>query len=135
MDTTFQVGDQPEVMLQTKDSELLDAAEVGKLRPRWEGPFPVAVVARPKTYTLTLPAVNVDRLKPYFVRTGRPPSPQAGSVTDPGQVGEYVVQQLLDRKTVRCRTYLVRSPTSSPQATRPLPDADRGLRRRGRHAP
>ena len=38
VDTTFQVGDQ--VMLRTK--ELLDAAEVGKLRPRWEGPFPVA---------------------------------------------------------------------------------------------
>ena len=36
--STFQVGDQ--VILRTK--ELLDAAEVGKLRQRWEGPFPVA---------------------------------------------------------------------------------------------
>ena len=52
VDTTFQVGDQ--VMLRTK--ELLDAAEVGKLRPRWEGPVPVAAVAGPNTCTLTLPA-------------------------------------------------------------------------------
>ena len=36
VDTTFQVSDQ--VMLRTK--ELLEAAEVGKLRPRWEGPAP-----------------------------------------------------------------------------------------------
>ena len=106
VDTTFQVGDQ--VMLRTK--ELLDAAEVGKLRPRWEGPFPVAAVAGPNTYTLTLPArfkcsptVNVDRLKPYFLRTGRPPSP--GPVTDPGQAGEYLVEQLLNRKTVQGQTY------------------------------
>lgn len=35
VDTVFQVGDQ--VLLRTK--ELLDAAEIGKLRPRWEGPF------------------------------------------------------------------------------------------------
>ena len=41
MDTTFQVSDQ--MMLRTE--ELLDAAEVGKLRPRWEGPSPVAAVA------------------------------------------------------------------------------------------
>ena len=50
VDTRFQVGDQ--VMLRTK--ELLHAAEVGKLRPRWEhweGPFPVAAVAGPNTYT------------------------------------------------------------------------------------
>ena len=50
-DTTFQVGDQ--VLLRTK--ELSDAAEVGKLRPRWEGPFPVAAVRIPNTFTLTLP--------------------------------------------------------------------------------
>ena len=51
MDTRFQVGDQ--VMLRTK--ELLDAAEIGKLRPRWEGPFPVVALAGPNTYTLALP--------------------------------------------------------------------------------
>ena len=75
VDTTFQVGDQ--VMLRAH--ELLDAAEVGKLRPRWEGPFPVAAIAGPNTYTLTLPrrfkcspTVNVDRLKPYHPRAGRP---------------------------------------------------------------
>ena len=102
VDTTFQVGDQ---VLRTK--ELLDAAEVGKLRPQWEGPVPAAAVAGPKTYTLTLPArfkcsptVNVDRLKPFFLRTGRPPSP--GPFTHRGQAGEY---ELLNRKTVRGRTY------------------------------
>ena len=69
-------------MLRTK--ELLDAAEVGKLRPRWEGPFRVSALAGPNTYTLTLPrhfkcspTVNVDRLKPYHPRAGRadPPGP------------------------------------------------------------
>ncbi len=35
----FKVGDQ--VLLRTK--ELLDAADIGKLRPRWEGPFTLAV--------------------------------------------------------------------------------------------
>ena len=106
VDTTFQVGDQ--VMLRTK--ELLDAAEVGKLRPRWEGPFPVAGLAGPNTYTLTLPrrfkcspTVNVDRLKPYHPRVGRADPP--GPVSDPGQEGEHVVEQLLNRKTLRGRTY------------------------------
>ncbi len=67
VDTVFQVGDQ--VLLRTK--ELLDAAEVGKLRPRWEGPFRLAALAGPNAYTLSLPqrfkcspTVNVDRLKP-----------------------------------------------------------------------
>jgi hypothetical protein len=68
VDTVFQVGDQ--VLLRTK--ELLDAAEIGKLRPRWEGPFRVTALAGPNTYTLALPkrfkcspTVNVERLKPY----------------------------------------------------------------------
>ena len=51
VDTVFQVGD--EVMLRT--AELLDAAEIGKLRPRWEGPFRVKALAGPNTYTLALP--------------------------------------------------------------------------------
>ena len=37
VDTVFAVGDQ--VLLRTK--ELLDAADIGKLRPRWDGPFTV----------------------------------------------------------------------------------------------
>jgi hypothetical protein len=52
VDTIFQVGDQ--VLLRTR--ELLDAAETGRLQPRWEGPFWVAALrqAGPETYTLTL---------------------------------------------------------------------------------
>ena len=42
VDTTFQVD---QAMLRAK--ELLDAAEVGRLRPRWEAPFPAAAVAGP----------------------------------------------------------------------------------------
>ena len=64
----------------------------------------------PNTYTLTLPrrfkcspTVNVDRLKPYHPRAGRADPP--GPVLDPGQEGEYVVEQLLNRKTLRGRTY------------------------------
>ena len=73
-------------------------------------PHPCSCNRRPNTYTLTLPArfkcsptVNVDRLKPYFLRPGRASSP--GPVTDQGQAGEYLVEQLLNRKTVRGRTY------------------------------
>ena len=46
--TVFKVGDR--VLLRTK--ELLDAADIGKLRPRWDGPsgFTVTVL-----YTLALP--------------------------------------------------------------------------------
>ena len=89
VDTKFAVGDQ--VMLRTQ--ELLDAAEIGKLRPRWEGPFPVAAIAGPNTYTLTLPSrfrcsptVNVDRLKPYYPRAGAaaPPGPGAGRQSGSG---------------------------------------------------
>ncbi len=35
VDTVFKVGDR--VLLRTK--ELLDAADIGKLRPWWDGPF------------------------------------------------------------------------------------------------
>ncbi len=78
VDTTFQVGDQ--VILQTK--ELLDAADVGKLRPRWEGPLSVAALAGPNTYTLALsrrfkcsPTVNVERLKPFHHMRANPTRP------------------------------------------------------------
>jgi hypothetical protein len=68
----------------------------------------------PNMYTLTLssrfkcsPTVNVDRLEPFRQRAGRPDPP--GPVPDPGQEGEHVVEQLLNRKTLRGRTfYLVR---------------------------
>ena len=52
VDTVFQVGDQ--VMLRTK--ELLDVADIGKLRPPWEGPFEVTAKPSPNAYTLALPA-------------------------------------------------------------------------------
>ena len=105
VDTVFKVGDR--VLLRTK--ELLDAADIGKLRPRWrrwDGPVTVTACPSPSAYTLSLPskmrcspAVNVDRLKPFFARTGAPPP--RGAVSDAGQEGEHEVELLLDFKTVR----------------------------------
>jgi hypothetical protein len=110
VDTVFKVGDR--VLLRTK--ELLDAADIGKLRPRWDGPFTVTACPSPNAYTLALPrkmrcspTVNVDRLKPFFERAGVPPAP--GPVSDAGQEGEHEVELLLNRRLVRGVTrYLVR---------------------------
>jgi hypothetical protein len=86
VDTVFKVGDR--VLLRTK--ELLDAADIGKLRPRWDGPFTITACPSPNAYTLALPrrmqcspTVNVDRLKPFHERADTPPAP--GPVSDPGQ--------------------------------------------------
>jgi hypothetical protein len=86
VDTVFKVGNR--VLLRTKD--LLDAADIGKLRPRWEGPFAVTACSRPNAYTLALPrkmlcSPTVDRLKPFHPRADDPPAP--GPVSDPGQEG------------------------------------------------
>jgi hypothetical protein len=110
VDTVFRIGDQ--VLLRTK--ELLDTADIGKLRPRWDGPFTVVACPSPNAYTLALPrkmrcspTVNVDRLKPYYERAGEAPAP--GPVSDVGQEGEHEVELLLNRREVRGVTrYLVR---------------------------
>ena len=53
--------------------------------------------------------MNVARLKSYHVRPDRPAPP--GPVFDPGQEGEYVVEQLLNRRILHGRTHhLVRWP-------------------------
>ena len=112
VDTVFRVGDR--VLLRTNLKERIDAADIGKLRPRWDGPFTVTACPSPNAYTLSLPSkmrcsptVNVDRLKPFFARTGAPPPPGPGS--DAGQEGEHEVELLLNCKTVRGVTrYLVR---------------------------
>ena len=110
VDAVFQVGDR--VLLRTK--ELLDAADIGKLRPRWDGPFTVTACPSPNAHTLALPrrmlcspTVNVDQLKPFHERADAPPAP--GPVSDAGQEGEHEVELLLNRKTQRGVTrYLVR---------------------------
>jgi hypothetical protein len=110
VDTVFRVGDR--VMLRTK--ELLDAAEIGKLRPRWEGPFTIKSLAGPNAYTLALPSrfrgspkVNVDRLKPYADRAGSRGS--SGPVPASDRAGEFVVEQILLKRRIRGRVhYLVR---------------------------
>ncbi len=97
------------MLLRTK--ELLDAADIGKVRQRWDGPFTVTARPSPNTYTLALPrrmpcspAVNVNRLKPYFARAADLPPP--GPSTDAGQEGEH---EVVNRRTVRGVTrYLVR---------------------------
>ena len=122
VDTVFRVGDR--VLLRTK--ELLDAADIGKLRPRWDGPFTVTACPSPNAYTLSLPSkmrcsptVNVDRLKPFFARSGAPPPP--GPVSDAGQEGEHEVELLLNCKTVRGVTrYLVRWRGRGPRHCRRL---------------
>jgi hypothetical protein len=106
----FAVGDRE--LLRTK--ELLDVADIGKLRPRWDGPFTVTARPSPNAYTLALPrrircssTINVDRLKPYFARAADLPPP--GPSNDAGRDGEHKVELLLNRRTVRGVTrYLVR---------------------------
>ena len=77
VDAVFQVGDR--VLLRT--NELLDSADIGKLRPH----FTVLARPSPSTCTLALPrhmrcSPTVDRLKPFSERVGarrrhRGPSP------------------------------------------------------------
>ena len=89
-----------------RTEELLDPADVGKLRPRRDGPFTVTACPSPNAHTLALPrkmrcgpTVSVDRLKPFFARAGAPPAP--GPVSDAGQEGEHEAALLLNRRVVR----------------------------------
>ena len=100
VDTVFKVGDR--VLLRT--NELLDAANIGKLRPRWDGPFTVTACPSPNAYTLALlrrmrcsPMVNVDRLKPFSALAGASPA-ATGPVPNAGQEGEHEVELLLNSK-------------------------------------
>ena len=69
------------VLLRTK--ELLDAADVDKLRPRWDGPFTVIACPNPNAYTLALPrqmrcspTVNVEQPQALFRAGGGVASPR-----------------------------------------------------------
>ena len=50
LDAVTRAGLGDRVLLRAK--ELLDAADIGKLRPRWDGPFTVAACPSPNAYTL-----------------------------------------------------------------------------------
>jgi hypothetical protein len=91
VDSVFKFGDR--VLLCIK--ELLDAADIGKLRPRRDGPFAVITWPSPNAYTLALqreircsPTVNFDLLRPYFERAGAEPGP--GPESGAGQEVEHV---------------------------------------------
>ncbi len=84
--------------------ELLDAADIGTLRPLWEEPFAVTACQSPNAYTLALPrkmrcslTVNADRLKPFHARADDP----TGPVSDPGQEGEHEAELQLNGKEIR----------------------------------
>ena len=87
IDVKFTPGD----LVLVWSKELLDAAEIGKLRDRWEGPFKVTKEAAPNAYLLKVakgfrldPTVNVDRLRPYVARAGAQaqPGPIPGAAHD-----------------------------------------------------
>ena len=111
VDTVFKVGAR---VWRTK--ELLDDADIGKLRPRWDVPFTVTASPSPNAYTLSLPrkvrcrpTVNVVWLKPFDERLDAAPAPGQAEVSDAGQEGEHEVELLLNRKTKWLITrYLVR---------------------------
>ena len=73
VDTVFhwQVPVCDEVMLLTA-AELLDATEIGKLRPRWHGPFRVTALAGLNTYTVALPKHFKCSPTPYGDEHGSP---------------------------------------------------------------
>ena len=100
IDVKFTQGDLELV----RSKELLDAAEIGKLRDRWEGPFKVIKEANPNAYLLKVakrfrfdPTVNVDRLRPYVVRAGAPaqPGPIPGAAHD-----VYEAEAVLNHKLI-----------------------------------
>ena len=106
VDTVFKVGYC--VLLWTK--ELLDAADIGKLRPRWDGPFTVAACTRPQRLHACI--ATQDALQPdgqrrpaqalfQVERSDQPPPP--GPVSDAGQAGEHEVDLLLNRRVVPVR--------------------------------
>ena len=84
--------------------ELLDAADIGKLRDRWEGPFKVIKEAALNAYLLKVvklfrfyPTVNVDSLRLYMVLAGAPaqPGPIPGAAHD-----VYEAEAVLNHKLI-----------------------------------
>ena len=114
VDAVFQVSDQ----VLHRIMELLDAADIGKLRPRWEGPIKVTAAPSPNAYTLALPrplprcagTVEPDsdgqRRQPFFAWA----SPAPGPMSDAMQEDELEVKLLLNRRVVR----QVRRPSPGP---------------------
>ena len=101
------------MLLRTK--ELLDAAEIGKLRPRWDGPLTATACPSPIAYTLASqrkmrcsPTVNVDRPSPFSSARTSHPLPARSLTRGRPPAGEHEVDLLFNRWVVRGVTeYLV----------------------------
>ena len=74
-------------------------ADIGNLRPLWDGPIAATACQSPNAYMLALPrrmqcssTVNVDRLKPLHERVDRRSS-SSWPVSDPGQEGGLLLNR------------------------------------------
>ncbi len=74
---------------------MLDAADIGKLLPRWDRPLSVTACPGPNACAFALPSANRHCRQPFFERDGADPDP--GPVSDVGQEGKHEVELLLNR--------------------------------------
>ena len=127
VDTVFTVGDR--VLLRTK--ELLDATDIGMLRPRLDGPF--TMIACPNTNAYTLAGFAL----PCWMRCRhcRPPQALLGGLPAPGPVSDVAPQHhsLGCSEPARCSARRTSGDALAPCGAGRVParGPDRGLVRPG----